>query len=170
MRSIAAIAFALLAGAVQAQMSEVIEVHVANVGVVVLDRAGKPITGLTKDDFQLFENGKPQPLTNFYEMRSQTLATPSEGAPAAAAPAVPSTEPTAEAKKRSIVIFFDSSSIDFFARNKAIDSIQRLMSTLVREGDDAMIVTWNRGLQVVQPFTSDHAVLQHGVEVMQKKI
>jgi len=107
MRSIAAIAFALLAGAAQAQMSEVIEVHVANVDVVVLDKAGKPITGLTMDDFQLFENGKPQPLTNFYEMRSQTLTTPSEGAPAAAAPAVP-VEPSAEARKRSIIIFFDS--------------------------------------------------------------
>src|SRR5437763_3068551 len=170
MRSIAAIAFAFLAGAMQAQMSEVIEVHVAYVDVVVLDRAGKPITGLTKDDFQLFENGKPQPLTNFYEMRSQTLTTPSEAAPAAAAPAVPAAEPTAEARKRSIVIFFDSSSIAFFARNKAIDSVQRLMSTLVRDGDDAMIVSWNRSLQVVQPFTSDRAALQHGIETMQKKI
>src|SRR3954463_8597665 len=127
MRSIAAIAFALLAGAAQAQMSEVIEVHVANVDVVVLDRAGKPITGLTKDDFQLFEDGKPQPLTNFYEMRSQTLAA-SEPA-AAGAPAAQASEPSSEAKKRSIVVFFDSSSIAFFGRNKAMDSIQRLMST-----------------------------------------
>ena len=44
------------------------------------------------------------------------------------------------------------------------------MSTLVREGDDAMIVTWNHSLQVVQPFTSDRAGLQRGVEAMQKKI
>jgi VWFA-related protein len=171
MRSIAAIAFVLLAGAAQAQMSEVIEVHVANVDVVVLDRAGNPITGLTKDDFQLFENGKPQPLTNFYEMRSQTLATPSEAAVAA----VPATvaappEPSAEALKRSIIIFFDSSSVAFFARNKAIGSLQRLMSTLVREGDDAMIVSWNNSMQVVQPFTSDRATLQRGVEAMQKTL
>src|ERR1044072_3261561 len=85
MRAVAAIAAAFFAAAafspttVQAQVSEVIEVRVANVDVVVLDRAGKPITGLTKDDFQLFENGKPQPLTNFYEIRSQTLAPPGEG-------------------------------------------------------------------------------------------
>jgi VWFA-related protein len=172
MRSVAAIALACLAaaffaGMVQAQVSEVIEVRVANVDVVVLDRAGKPVTGLTKDDFQLFENGKPQPLTNFYEIRSQTLPAPGE----AAVPAnTPATEPPTEARKRSIVVFFDSSSIDFFARNKAMDSVQRLMSTLVRDGDDAMIVTWNRGLQVVQPFTGDRAMLQRGVEAMHKKI
>ncbi|HEY2321895.1 MAG TPA: hypothetical protein VGJ82_03440 [Thermoanaerobaculia bacterium] len=44
MRSVAAIAVALLAVSAQAQVSEVIEVRVANVDVVVLDRAGKPIT------------------------------------------------------------------------------------------------------------------------------
>src|SRR5690242_15859597 len=157
MRSAAAIAFACFAASAGAQVSEVIEVRVANVDVVVLDRAGKPITGLTKDDFQLFENGKPQPLTNFYEMRTQTLPASEPGAPAAA-------EPPAEARKRSVIIFFDSSSIAFFARNKAMDSIQRLMSTLVRDGDDAMIVSWDHNLNVVQPFTSDRAGLQHGVE------
>jgi VWFA-related protein len=173
MRSVAAIAAAFFvapffAGVVQAQVSEVIEVRVANVDVIVLDRAGKPITGLTKDDFQLFENGKPQPLTNFYEIRSQTLGAP--GAPAAAPASASTAEPPAEVKKRSIIVFFDSSSIEFFARNKAMDSIQRLMSTLVRDGDDAMIVTWNRGLNVVQPFTGDRATLQRGIEAMQKRI
>ena len=172
MRSVAAIAIAFFAaaffaGIAEAQVSEVIEVRVANVDVVVLDRAGKPITGLTKDDFQLFENGKPQPLTNFYEIRSQTLAAPGEAAAQAGAPPA---EPPAEAKKRSVIVFFDSSSIAFFGRNKAIDSIQRLMSTLVRDGDDAMIVNWGRGMQVVQPFTSDRAALQHGVKAIQKKI
>jgi hypothetical protein len=106
MRSVAAIAVVLLAAAAQAQVSEVIEVRVANVDVVVLDRAGKPITGLTKDDFQLFEDGKPQPLTNFYETRGEAPA----GAPEPQRPP--------EVKKRSILLFFDSSSIAFFARNK----------------------------------------------------
>ncbi len=165
MRSATAIALALFAAAAQAQVSEVIEVRVANVDVVVLDRAGKPITGLTKDDFQLFENGKPQPLTNFYEMLSHPAA------PAGAAPAAPAApEAPAEARKRSFIVFFDSSSMAFFARNKAIGSIERLMSTLVRNGDDAMIVQWNHDLQIVQPFTSDRAALQHGVEEMQKRV
>src|ERR1051326_4379637 len=168
MRTVAAIVLALLAAAsaqAQAQLSEVIEVRVANVDVVVLDRAGKPITGLTKDNFQLFENGKPQPLTNFYEMRSQAPAPV-----AAAAAAAPASEVPAEARKRSIIVFFDSSSIAFFAKNKAADSIQRLLSTLVRNGDDAMVVNWNHSLSVVQPFTSDRATLKRSIDSMQKTI
>ena len=98
-------------------------------------KSGKPIVGLTKDDFQLFENGKKQPLTNFYEMRSQTLTTASDATAAVTAPATPP-EPSAEARKRSIVVFLDATSIAVFSRNKAMDSIQRMLATLVRDGDD----------------------------------
>ena len=169
MRSLVAIALLGIATFAQAQVSEVIEVRVANVDVVVVDRAGKPIVGLTKDDFQLFENGKQQPLTNFYEMRSQTLPAASDATAAAAAPAA-APEPPAEARKRSIVVFMDATSIAVFARNTAIDSIQRLLSTLVRDGDDAMIVNWTRGLEVVQPFTGDRAALDRGFDSVRKKI
>jgi Ca-activated chloride channel family protein len=34
-------------------------------GVSVVDRQGKPVTGLTADDFQILENGKPQALRFF---------------------------------------------------------------------------------------------------------
>jgi VWFA-related protein len=168
MRSLVAIALLVIGTLAQAQVSEVIEVRVANVDVVVVDKAGKPIVGLTKDDFQLFENGKPQPLTNFYEIRSQTLTTAASAPTPETVAAAP--EPTAEARKRSIVIFLDATSIAVFSRNKAMDSIQRMLSTLVRDGDDAMIVNWNRGLQVEQPFTSDRAALDRALVGLRKKI
>src|SRR5690242_2187340 len=53
----------------QQKLVETIEVRVANVDVVVRDRAGRPVTGLTKDDFELFENGVRQTITNLYEVR-----------------------------------------------------------------------------------------------------
>src|SRR2546430_16327455 len=55
--------------AAQEKIVETIEVRIANIDVVVTDRAGNPVSGLTKDDFELFENGKPQTITNFYEIR-----------------------------------------------------------------------------------------------------
>jgi hypothetical protein len=51
----------------QQTLVESIEVRVANIDVVVRDKAGNPVTGLTKDDFELFEDGKKQPITNLYE-------------------------------------------------------------------------------------------------------
>ena len=49
---------------------ENVDVRVINVDVVVTDRKGNPVRGLTIDDFQVFENGRPVKLTNFYEVIS----------------------------------------------------------------------------------------------------
>src|SRR5215472_14576535 len=40
-------------------------IDLVNFGVTVVDKAGKPVTGLTADDFQILENGKPQTLKFF---------------------------------------------------------------------------------------------------------
>jgi Ca-activated chloride channel family protein len=40
-------------------------VDLVNFGVTVVDRQGKPVTGLTADDFQILENGKPQAVKFF---------------------------------------------------------------------------------------------------------
>src|ERR1700738_2604227 len=42
------------------------------VDVIVMDGNGNPVTGLTKDDFALTEQGKPQPLTYFEEHHGLT--------------------------------------------------------------------------------------------------
>jgi hypothetical protein len=46
---------ALLAALLIAQISETIEVRVTNIDVVVTDKSGKRVTGLTRDDFEVFE-------------------------------------------------------------------------------------------------------------------
>src|ERR1051326_1451830 len=40
-------------------------VDVVSFGLGVVDKQGKPVTGLTADDFQIVENGKPQALAFF---------------------------------------------------------------------------------------------------------
>jgi Ca-activated chloride channel family protein len=40
-------------------------IDLVNFGVTVVDKGGKPVTGLTADDFQILENGRPQSLALF---------------------------------------------------------------------------------------------------------
>ena len=49
---------------------ETVDVNIVNVDVFVTDKAGNPITGLTVDDFELYEDGKPIAITNFYILES----------------------------------------------------------------------------------------------------
>src|SRR5690349_4083546 len=44
------------------------------VDVVVLDRDGQPVAGLTREDFTLLDSGRPQPIVGFEERRASTPA------------------------------------------------------------------------------------------------
>ena len=55
--------------------------HLVQVNVIVLDRHGQPVKGLTRDDFKVFDNGKPQKIAIFRVESNQ---------PPARAPKLPS--------------------------------------------------------------------------------
>ena len=42
-----------------------VETQLVSVPAVVTDRTGRPLTGLTASDFQIFEDGRPQKIANF---------------------------------------------------------------------------------------------------------
>ena len=59
----------------QPRIGETIEVSIVNVDVVVTDRSGKPVRGLTAADFDVKDDGKAQRITNFAEYASPPLET-----------------------------------------------------------------------------------------------
>ena len=171
------LAIALLAGqiafsvAAQEKLVESIEVRVANVDVVVTDRAGNPVTGLAKDDFELLENGKPQKITNIYEVRptkeGETLNV--AGALEPTAPQEPALPPV-EMRARRIVLFIDNSSLPVFDRTKVLKALDKFIDSNMRPGDEATIVVWNPGLKIVAPFTSNHAELRAAMKTMAERV
>ena len=160
---LAAVLAVVVAAPVVAQMSEIIEVRVTNVDVVVTDRAGKPVTGLTKDDFEIVEAGKPQTITNFYEIRNAAaltaeMASPESSSAAATPPPVP-----ADVSRRRIVVFVDNYSIHPHARTAALQALEKSLDRLMNPGDQAMLVIWNNGSrETITPLTTDRKLLvQH---------
>src|SRR5688572_21745609 len=85
----------------QEKLVETIEVRVTNIDVVVTDRKGNPVSGLTKDDFELFDNNKQQVITNFYEVRPRSLNV----ADSAISSETTYVEPPAEMRQRRIIFF-----------------------------------------------------------------
>jgi VWFA-related protein len=146
-----------LGAVAQAPMSETIEVRVTNVDVVVTDKSGKPVTGLTKADFEILDNGKPQEITNLYEISEATMANAADGsAPAAAEPVPP------EVSQRRIIIFVDNYSIHPFARNVAFAALEKSLDSLMRPGDQGMLVFWNGRQELMLPSTSNREELLQG--------
>src|ERR1043165_8057766 len=52
--------------------SETIDVSLVNLDVIVTDRRGHRIHGLTPADFEFFKDGKPQAITNFSAYTSES--------------------------------------------------------------------------------------------------
>jgi len=149
-----------LSAAAQEKLVESIEVHVVNVDVVVTDRAGNPVTGLKRDDFEIFENGKPQTLTNFYEVRPDDAGAPRTklAAPAATEPAAVEAPP-AEARARHIVVFIDDYSVEPHTRVQLLGSLTKFVEKEMRDGDEGTVISWSHSPRVLIPFTSDKNAL-----------
>ncbi|HEY6894642.1 MAG TPA: hypothetical protein VI258_10775, partial [Rhodanobacteraceae bacterium] len=91
------------------KLTETIDVRVINVDVVVTDKKGNPVTGLKQDDFELYENGVPKKITNFYEVEGSkpvtTAANATAAKPAAAAPAPLTANDIPENMHRKVIFY-----------------------------------------------------------------
>lgn len=97
------------------KLVENIDVRVINVDVVVTDKKGNVITGLKKDDFEIFENGVPKPISNFYAVEGGRPMETEGELPAATSPkATAETVKPAELPdnlKRRIIFYIDNLSM-----------------------------------------------------------
>lgn len=171
-----ALALALLPGLALAQAPpeeseptffESIDVNVVNVEVYVTDKAGKRIQGLTRDDFQVLEDGKPVEITNFYAVSDGQVSQAAPAAPEAAeAPADPSASP-AEEQRLYLAIFLDNRSLLPVSRNQILKSIKEFVTRL-RPEDRIVIAAYDGSVQVRQGLTNDPATLSAALEEMAK--
>jgi len=149
------------------KLTESIDVRVIGVDVVVTDRKGNPVTGLSKDDFQIFENGIEKPISNFFEVEGKT-ATQVVTVPAAGAPAAPPPpkEEINEQLRRRIIIYVDNLSLAPFNRNRVFKQMKEFVNDAMRPGDEAMVATYNRSLKIRAPFTRDPIQIQQTLDAI----
>jgi VWFA-related protein len=149
------------------KLTENIDVRVIGVDVVVTDRKGNPVTGLTKDDFQIFENGIEKPISNFYEIEgkvaTQAVAVPTPGVPASPPPPK---EEINEQLRRRLILYIDNLSLAPFNRNRVFKQMKEFVKEVMRPGDEAMVATYNRSLKVRTPFTRDPIQIQQTLDAI----
>ena len=140
---------------------ESIDVNVVNVDVYVTDKQGRRVTGLEKEGFELFEDGKPITITNFYAVEDgrPAGAPPAPKAPADAPPRDPRIRAQQielpEDQQLHLVLYFDNLFLKPFNRNKVVREARRFLYENVAPGDRVMLVTFDRSVHVRHPFTTD---------------
>lgn len=160
MRRILALGFVLTAAlSARAQFfSEVLEVRVTNVDVVVTDKDGKPVHGLTSDDFLLFENGAPKDISNFLEIHEAPEATLT-AAGAAVTPA-----PMPDTRQRQIAVFIDDAVLHPLRRNQILTHLGRFLESNMRNGDEVMIAVWTESLKLELEPTRDRTEIAAAIQ------
>ena len=145
---------------------ESIEVSVVNVEVHVTDERGNRVTGLRAEDFEIREDGKLQPVSNFSEYVSAASAGTAsiEGGTAKSAPAAP------PRMRRSIVLFFEPVTLSHFRAKQFFDSIRALLRQTVAKGDQVSIVTFVRTMRISQPFTDDLTSIETALATLEKQM
>lgn len=134
--------------------------RLVQVSVIVRDKSGTPVTGLTRDDFVLLDNGQPQRISvSSMEARRAETASP----PVAPLPRNTFTnrlEQRGDAAPTSVtVILFDA--LNTLARDHAYgkNQVVRFLSQLRPTDRMALYAFSSQGIRVLQDFTADPAPL-----------
>jgi VWFA-related protein len=141
-------------------------VELVRVNVVVRDRQGKVVRGLTRDDFTIVEDGRPQTIQAFDFEELDTAAIPAvEPAPAQpilatpSKPSVPSAPLPASSPdvhdRRLLVFFFDLSSMQPEEIERAVAAAREYVEKRLSPVDLVAVVSLSTSLQVEQDFTAD---------------
>jgi len=132
------------------------------VNVVVRDKQGNLVRGMTKDDFQLFEDGKPQTIADFGLEDTDAIALESQNIPGvtgvAGAPPAPPPDPqsTEEMRNRRIIIlFFDFTAMDPEQIDRTVTAAKQFVEKQMAPADLVALVSLASSMRLDLDLTAN---------------
>ena len=143
--------------------------------VIVKDKNGKPIEGLTARDFVITEDGAPQTIQfcEFQKLDAPPDATPVP-APATPAPAVTRgqimPEPPGDIRyrdKRMLAIYFDMTSMPVPDQIRALNSATKFIKSQMKPADMMSLMVYSgAAVKILNDFTSDKLELLKSIDTL----
>jgi VWFA-related protein len=140
-----------------------LSVELVQVDAVVTDKKGKRVTDLRPEDFEVFEDGRPQQITYFSYVNVPTSSAASgPPEPGAGAAPGPPTHLRADQVRRTIVFVVDTTGFENLVYTRA--AMKKFVEEQMQPGDLVSIVQWRPWVHSVQIFTSDKRELLAAIE------
>lgn len=133
------------------------------VNVVVRDKQGNLIRGMTKEDFQLLEDGKPQTIADFGFEDVDALAVAGQngptvsgvaGAPSVTAPPDPQS-PEEMRNRRIIILFFDFTAMDPEQIDRSVEAAKKFVQKQMTPADLVGVVSLASSLRLDLDLTAN---------------
>jgi VWFA-related protein len=130
---------------------EKVQVTVVQVEALVMDKTGKTVPGLTKDDFMMTIGGLPVAITTVdVDCSAGAMADP---VPLKNGQELPA--PIAPGTKRRVIFAFDYTFLSVTMRPQVLDAAEYMLRMSKTPEEEVMIVALTSEVRVEQKFTSD---------------
>ncbi len=139
------------------------------VDVTVTDKNGKIVNDLKSEDFEIFENGKKQEITNFsfVSTSSEVEPPPEKSKEKEKKPAVPLPPPVSlkpEQVRRTIALVVDDLGLSFESVYQVRRALRKFVDEQMQAEDLVAIIRTGGGMGAQQQFTSDKRQLYSAIE------
>lgn len=139
-----------------------ISVTLVQVDAVVTGPGGRQVTDLGKDDFEVFEDGKPRTVTYFSYVRTGGGTQPA-GSQQKAISAVPGFA-RYNTVTRTIALLVDDLKMSFDGINHTRETLKKFVDQQMSPGDLVAVVTTSGGISALQQFTTDKRMLHAAID------
>lgn len=140
------------------------------VDVTVTDKDGKIVTDLKPEDFEVYENGNKQDITNFSfisidkQIKKQENIEKQKNPKGQVGIPIPPVKLKEEQIRRTYAIVVDDLGLSFDSIYWVQQSLKKFVREQMQEGDLVAIIRTGRGMGTLQSFTSDKNQLLAAVD------
>jgi hypothetical protein len=113
-----------------------VQVNLVNLFATVRDKHKAIVTGLKQDDFQVYEDGQLQEITNFSAESNLPI---------------------------TLGILIDTSGSEYYMLSGEKEAGSRFLARVLRKGDLAMVMTFDTDVDLLADFTDDRAKLDRAI-------
>lgn len=137
-----------------------LKADLVQVRAVVTDKKGQPIGNLTKDDFEVLEDNRHQPIS-FFSVENVDVAAKSQTR----------TETTPASLRlpqkdigRTIVLFVDTMHLSFETIERTRQTLRRFVDEQMTDSDVVAVVTTSGALGLMEQFTRNKQLLKSAID------
>jgi len=137
------------------------------IDVSVLDKDGRPVTGLSPADFEVFENGQPRRITHLTSVEAPGppgWALASDGILRTGRLPDASDDPGLVPVGHTLVLVVDDRGLSFHSIQPVKRALEKFVKEMMQPGDLAAVICTGTSLQALHPFTGDREALLAAID------